>query len=350
MTRRMSIASALALCGATLVAELPASGWLQDPAPVFRAGADAVTVEASVRRERRPVMGLKVADFELLDNGVPQEITDISYEKLPIDVTVLLDISASVTGPVLDELRRALRQLRGDLGTADRMKLIAFNMRIRRLIDFGEPASVTDSALAALGGSGSSAIFDELVHSGADFAYVKRQRSLMVPDALGDDDDFPLFDFLGKIPAKGLEVARLRLDRDDFTGTQLQRLPRDHSAVGPAIDDDVALAYAVSLVAIDLSRLLGEQERRVLVFRKPDVSLGSVPQRQIDGLVLPDFTRGFLNLRFEGHQVVSAKRSFEGAVRRRPNRKQHQGAKGRYESVRSHSENRKHQHQAYDVQ
>jgi len=183
MTRRMSIASALALCGATLVAELPASGSLQDPAPVFRAGADAVTVEASVRRERRPVMGLKVADFELLDNGVPQEITDISYEKLPIDVTVLLDISASVTGPVLDELRRALRQLRADLGTADRMKLIAFNMRIRRLIDFGEPASVTDSALAALGGSGSSAIFDSLaVALGSPFPTGRRQLIVLFSD------------------------------------------------------------------------------------------------------------------------------------------------------------------------
>ena len=96
------------------IAASVAGGWpavssAQEPVAVFRAGADAVSVEASVRRERRVVTGLKAEDFELLDNGVAQQISDVSYEKLPIDVTVLLDVSASVSGPVLDELRRALQ-------------------------------------------------------------------------------------------------------------------------------------------------------------------------------------------------------------------------------------------------
>ena len=134
----------------------------QDPAPVFRAGADVVTVEASVRRDRRAVVGLTAADFELLDNGVAQEISDVTYEKLPIDVTVLLDVSSSVTGPVLDELRRSLQQLRTDLGSRDRLRIVTFDMRIRRIIDFADPSSATDSALASVVASGSSAVFDSL--------------------------------------------------------------------------------------------------------------------------------------------------------------------------------------------
>ncbi len=137
-------------------------GLAQDPVPVFRAGADVVSVDASVRRDRRAVTGLKAADFELLDNGVAQDITDVAYEKLPIDVSVLLDVSASVTGPVLDDLRRALKQLRTDLGSQDRLRLITFNQRVRRLVDFGDPAASIDAALASLGGGGSSAIFDAL--------------------------------------------------------------------------------------------------------------------------------------------------------------------------------------------
>ena len=134
----------------------------QEPAPIFRAGADAVTVDASVQRDRRPVTGLKAADFELLDNGVPQEITEVAYERLPIDVTLLLDVSASVTGEVLDELRRALRQVRTDLGAGDRLRLLTFNMRVHRLVDFTQPASDLDAALASLRGAGSSAVFDGL--------------------------------------------------------------------------------------------------------------------------------------------------------------------------------------------
>ena len=42
----------------------------QAPAATFRTSADIVSVEATVRREKRPVTGLKITDFELLDNGV----------------------------------------------------------------------------------------------------------------------------------------------------------------------------------------------------------------------------------------------------------------------------------------
>ena len=161
---RLPAAMAIAISLAATAAAAPQTG-AQAPAaqtPVFRAGADVVAVEASVRRDRRPVAGLKAEDFELLDNGVPQHIVDVNPEKLPIDVTVLLDVSASVTGPALDELRRALRQLRGDLGAVDRLRLVTFNMGMHRVVDFTEPAPSIDRALASVGGAGSSAVFDTL--------------------------------------------------------------------------------------------------------------------------------------------------------------------------------------------
>jgi Ca-activated chloride channel homolog len=175
-TLRFIAASALIVAVASLIA--PATMGQALPAPqdrpqVFRAGADAVSVDTSVQHEKRPVTGLKATDFELLDNGVAQEITEVAYEKLPIDVTMLLDVSASVTGPVLDELRRALRQVRGDLTAGDRLRLLTFNMTIRRLVDFDQSASDLDGALAPLRGAGSSAIFDGLA------------VALTVPDAPG---------------------------------------------------------------------------------------------------------------------------------------------------------------------
>jgi VWFA-related protein len=121
-----------------------------------------VSVEAAVRRDKRPITGLKVTDFELLDNGVPQEISDLNYERLPIDVTVVLDVSASVTGAVLDQLRQSVRQLKADLGARDRLKLVAFNMQVRRLADFDSPANAADAAFSSLSGHGSSAIFDSV--------------------------------------------------------------------------------------------------------------------------------------------------------------------------------------------
>lgn len=139
-----------------------APGAAQQPPTVFRAAADAVSVDVSVQRGGRPVAGLEVADFTILDNGVPQAITGLTYERLPIDVTLLLDVSASVTGDVLEELRRAVRQVRADLRPGDRLRLLTFNMRPRLLVDFDRPAAELDAALASLAAGGSSAIFDSV--------------------------------------------------------------------------------------------------------------------------------------------------------------------------------------------
>lgn len=134
----------------------------QDPRPTFRASADVVGVDVSVRQDRRPVTGLRAEDFEILDNGVPQTVSSLSYEQLPIDLTIVLDVSASVTGSVLNQLRTSVQQLRNDLGSRDRLKLVTFNMRVRRLADFDETARKGDGTLASMTGSGSSAIFDAL--------------------------------------------------------------------------------------------------------------------------------------------------------------------------------------------
>lgn len=152
----------------------------QQQSPVFRASADVVTVDAAVQRDRRPVTGLKPADFELLDNGVPQEISEVAYERLPIDVTLVLDVSASVSGSVLEELGRALRQVRADLLPSDRLRLLIFNMSVRRLVDFSQPAANIDEALASVRGAGSSAVFDSLAVALSTFDAPGRRRLVVL--------------------------------------------------------------------------------------------------------------------------------------------------------------------------
>jgi VWFA-related protein len=173
-----TIVVASALMVTSLVGQTPPTG--QEPPPVFRASADVVSVDAAVQRDRRPVTGLKPADFEVLDNGVPQEISDVSYERLPIDVTLLLDVSASVTGSTLEELGRALRQVRADLLPADRLRLLIFNMSVRRLVDFSQPSSNIDEALASVRGAGSSAVFDSLAVALSTFDAPGRRRLVVL--------------------------------------------------------------------------------------------------------------------------------------------------------------------------
>jgi len=128
----------------------------------FTSGIDVVTVDVSARDGGKVVTGLTAADFAVLDNGVKQEIADVTYGKLPIDITVALDVSYSVTGAQLQRLRIAIGQLMRNLGKDDRLRLMLFNERVRRVADFtSDVKSVEDAILGATAG-GATAVFDTL--------------------------------------------------------------------------------------------------------------------------------------------------------------------------------------------
>jgi VWFA-related protein len=135
----------------------------QDPVtPSYRAGVDLVTVSVSVRRGNRPVTGLAATDFAIADNGVPQQIASLTYESLPVDATVVLDISGSVSGTIITQLKRAIPDLRKGLRPHDRLSLVTFDRQIARLIDSSAPPNAMDAALATLVAGGTSAIYDAL--------------------------------------------------------------------------------------------------------------------------------------------------------------------------------------------
>jgi VWFA-related protein len=149
-------------------------------AAVFRSNVDAVTVGVSVQRGGRPVSDLTQADFELADNGVAQTIGALSYEKLPIDLTVLLDVSTSVNARLLDQLRRAVVDLRKGLLPQDRLRLVLVNMRIRRVVDFDDPPAAIDAAFADLTSGGASAVLDALAVSLASPAPPDRRQFAVI--------------------------------------------------------------------------------------------------------------------------------------------------------------------------
>lgn len=152
----------------------------QSQAPVFRATAEGVRIDVSVRNRNRPVTGLTAADFELLDNGVPQEVVGVVYEKTPIDVTVGLDVSYSVDGVLLEQLRESVRDLRADLRSEDRLKLVSFNMRVLRQIDFSSDRRAVESRLAALTAFGSTSLLDAIAVTLVASTEPERRHLVMV--------------------------------------------------------------------------------------------------------------------------------------------------------------------------
>jgi Ca-activated chloride channel homolog len=86
-----------------------------------------VRVDAMVTDGRRPVTGLTAANFEVKDNGVVQQVTEVQYETLPLNVICALDVSSSVSGEPLARLKTALAALIDALADRDRAALLTFS-------------------------------------------------------------------------------------------------------------------------------------------------------------------------------------------------------------------------------
>ena len=101
---------------------------VQTQEPVFRASADAVILDVSVRSHGRPVAALTADDFQVVDNGVPQHVDAASTESLPIDVTFVVDTSseAEIHERVAPFLTR-IRDIAGLLRSDDRVGILIDN-------------------------------------------------------------------------------------------------------------------------------------------------------------------------------------------------------------------------------
>jgi len=97
-----------------------------DQQATFRSRAEVVSVDASVRRGNRPVADLTAADFRLFDNDVEQEIDWARADTVPIDVTLIVDVSGSTAG-ALDGFRQDIVEIASMLRPVDRLQLLSFS-------------------------------------------------------------------------------------------------------------------------------------------------------------------------------------------------------------------------------
>ena len=116
---------------------------------VFRAATDVVEVDVAVRAGKTPVKGLTAADFELLDNGIRQSIEAVVIEEVPVDLTLILDVSPS-TVSVVDRFRARAQQIVAMLRQTDQVRLITFATEIIELVPYrAGGAALKDSRVSS---------------------------------------------------------------------------------------------------------------------------------------------------------------------------------------------------------
>jgi len=150
-----------------------------DQNPTFAGRVDAVRVDVLATEAGAVVTGLTAADFEVLDNGVPQTIDLVSFGELPINVILALDMSESVAGSRLRNLRTAGRALLGGVRPLDQAALITFSHAVVLAADLSTDTSLVRAALDDAAAFGDTALVDA-AYAGIVLGESDRARSLLI--------------------------------------------------------------------------------------------------------------------------------------------------------------------------
>jgi len=157
--------------------------------PRFRARTDAVTVTVSVTDSAgRLITGLTRDDFEVFEDGVSQEISQFTADRVPVSLGVVLDSSDSMRGEGLADARAALDRFVGELLDGEDEAFVAtFNHDPRTVTPWRKPPSTLTKALAAMRATGGTAIYDALVAFAPMFEQRSNVRAAMLMISDGAD-------------------------------------------------------------------------------------------------------------------------------------------------------------------
>ena len=104
--------------------------------PQFRVSVEMVSLSVAVFDEkRRLVTDLEAENFNIYEDGVPQEIRIFSREALPLRMAILLDTSSSIESRLALAQEAAVRFV-DSLQLGDQVKIVEFNTRVLSLTDY----------------------------------------------------------------------------------------------------------------------------------------------------------------------------------------------------------------------
>ena len=159
----------------------------------FMVRVPSVTLDVVVEDSRgRFITGLDAADFEVLEDGEPQDIRFFTADLTPVTSLLLLDSSASVRSS-LSAIQTAAYLFLRNMASADQGRVATFNEGVR----FGPPynTEIWDQVtmIRAMRPFGKTALYDAILASLQELSRVEERKALILvsdgedsgPDAKG---------------------------------------------------------------------------------------------------------------------------------------------------------------------
>jgi len=129
---------------------------------VFRGGTDTVQLNVTaIDAAQHFVSGLGRDDFQVFEDGVPQDVTLFSAERQPIALSILLDSSTSMDTKLAVAQEAAIGFARR-LGPRDLAEVIDFDNHERILQEFTADHAALEKAIRQTAAGGSTSLYDAL--------------------------------------------------------------------------------------------------------------------------------------------------------------------------------------------
>ena len=160
--------------------------------PTFRSATELVNLNVSVvGPDSQPLTGLTEQQFEVLEDGVPQTLQFFAPGELPLDVTILLDTSSSMSDSmtlVRQAATRFVKALRQD----DRVSVMGITNNLRVLQPLTHDMGAAIRAISATTPSGRTSLYASIYTAlnelkktrGNDDGEARRQAMVVLSDGV----------------------------------------------------------------------------------------------------------------------------------------------------------------------
>ena len=138
--------------------------YTHDPGFTESVRTDAVLVPVIVTHGGQFVRGLKQQDFEIVEDGVKQDIASIVSEDAPLDLVLAIDVSGSMEH-ALDDVKIAVKQLLSKLRPGDAATIIGFNDTMFLAAEREKDQRAREEAVDLLTAWGGTALYDATVRA-----------------------------------------------------------------------------------------------------------------------------------------------------------------------------------------
>ncbi len=216
------------------------------------AGLEEVSVQlvelytAVTDRNGRPVEGLGAEQFQVKEDGTPQQLVRFDQVRdLPIKAAILLDTSASMENSLPEAQQAALSFFTDIVTPKDRAALITFNDRPRLQVKFTNELLALGGGLAGLKAERGTALYDSVVYALYYFNGLKGQRALIVlSDGKDENSKFSFDDTLEFARRAGVAIYTIGLghELEREAKKALEKLAEDTGGRSFFVDESKQLA------------------------------------------------------------------------------------------------------------